>query len=168
MKKGFTLIELMVVISIIGLLSAIAMPKFSNITKSAKAAQVQGNLANIRSAVNMFHAKTGVYPKINNTNNDELHEVVEGKFKFTDFYSKNRLAPTPTCINQYDTPLDESNSIATATMVDGKVDRFTGEGGWLFITERGEDAPYTGDVYANITDEEDYDPFKQSINWHLF
>lgn len=43
MKKGFTLTELMAVITIIGLLSAIAMPRFTNITNSAKAAQVQGN-----------------------------------------------------------------------------------------------------------------------------
>ncbi len=169
MKRGFTLIELMVAIAIIGLLTAIAMPRFTDITNSAKAAQVQGNLANIRTAVNMFHAKTGIYPKIDNTNRDKLHRVVEGGFEFTDFYSKHKLAPTPPCINQYDSPLEESNFITTATMIDGKIDRFTGEGGWLFITERKDkDSPYTGEVYVNITDEEDYDPFNQKVNWHHY
>lgn len=117
----------------------------------------------------MFHAKTGVYPKITNNNRDELHKVTQGEFKFTDFYSKHKLAPTPPCINHYDTPLDETNFITTATIVDGKIERFTGEGGWLFITEKKEEgSPYTGDVYANITDEEDYDPFNQGINWYLY
>ena len=169
MKRGFTLIELMVVIAIIGLLSAIAMPRFSNITNSAKAAQVQGNLANIRTAVNMFHAKTGVYPKISNDNNDELHRVAEKGFEFTDFYSKGKLAPTPPCMNQYNSSLEESNFNTTTTRTDGKIDRFTGEGGWLFITEKKEDgSPYTGEVYANITDVKNYDPFNQGINWHLY
>lgn len=168
MKKGFTLIELMIVISIIGLLSAISMPRFTNIINSAKAAQIQGNLATIRTAVNMFHAKTGVYPKITNDNRDELHKVTHGNFKFTDFYSKGKLAPTPSCMNQYDTPLDKSNFISTGTVKKGKVEGFNGEGGWLFITEEDEDNPYTGEVYANITDDETYDPFKQDINWHFY
>lgn len=136
MKRGFTLIELLVVITIIGLLSAIAMPRFTNITNSAKAAQVQGNLANMRTAVNMFHAKTGVYPKITNTNNDELHRVAERNFKFTDFYSRGKLAPTPPYMNQYNSPLEESNFITTATMVEGKIDRFTGEGGGYSLQKR--------------------------------
>ncbi len=168
MKKGFTLIELMVVVAIIGLLTAIAMPRFTDITSSAKAAQVQGNLANIRTAVNVFHAKTGVYPRITNNNRDKLHEILEGRFKFTDFYSKNRLAPTPPCMNQYDSPLEESNFISTGTVEKERVQGFNGEGGWLFITEGEEESSYTGEVYANITDDKDYDPFNQGINWHLF
>lgn len=40
MKKGFTLIELMVVVAIIGLLTAIAMPRFTDITSYAKEVQV--------------------------------------------------------------------------------------------------------------------------------
>ena len=57
MKKGFTGIELMIVISIISLISAIALPKFSNIRSEAKIANVSGNLANLYTAISLYKLK---------------------------------------------------------------------------------------------------------------
>ena len=57
MKKGFTLIELMVTIAVIGLLAAIALPRFSNITKDAEIAQLQANRKNIETALHMYLVK---------------------------------------------------------------------------------------------------------------
>ena len=51
LKKGFTIIELMIVLSIISLVSAIAIPKYSNITSEAKVANVQANLSNLNTAI---------------------------------------------------------------------------------------------------------------------
>ena len=56
-KGGFTLIELMVVISIIGFLAAIAIPRFANITESAKVAQIQANKRTIETALQMYMIK---------------------------------------------------------------------------------------------------------------
>ena len=57
MKKGFTLIELVMVIVIISILAAIAIPKFIDLRNNAKQAACDGNLATIRSALAAYYAK---------------------------------------------------------------------------------------------------------------
>lgn len=47
MKKGFTLIELMIVIAIIGILAAVAIPMYSDYTKKARTSELAGNLKEI-------------------------------------------------------------------------------------------------------------------------
>lgn len=59
MKKtqGFTLIELVVVIVILGILAATALPKFINLTDDALQAKVSANAGALRSGVNLAHMK---------------------------------------------------------------------------------------------------------------
>jgi prepilin-type N-terminal cleavage/methylation domain-containing protein len=68
-KKGFTLIELVMVIVILAILAAVAIPVFQNLRKEAKKATCAGNLGGIRSAVCIYYSNDaitgsgGQYPK---------------------------------------------------------------------------------------------------------
>ncbi len=65
-SKGFTLIELAIVIVIIGILVAIAVPRFVDMTTEARKSQRQATLGSIRSAYAIYIAKKGGdYPSWN-------------------------------------------------------------------------------------------------------
>ncbi|HKQ84475.1 MAG TPA: prepilin-type N-terminal cleavage/methylation domain-containing protein [Steroidobacteraceae bacterium] len=55
-QRGFTLIELVVVIVILGILSAFAVPKFMGLEKQARAASVQALEGSVRSAAALAHS----------------------------------------------------------------------------------------------------------------
>ena len=62
-SKGFTLIELMIVVAIIGILAAIAIPKFADLVTKSKESAVKGSLGSVRSAVSIYYSDTeGVFP----------------------------------------------------------------------------------------------------------
>ena len=61
-QKGFTLIELMIVVAIIGILTAIAFPLYANIQARARVAKAQADARTLASAVVVYSAHTGVLP----------------------------------------------------------------------------------------------------------
>ncbi|MBU1153006.1 prepilin-type N-terminal cleavage/methylation domain-containing protein [bacterium] len=62
-KSGFTLIELMIIIAIIGILSVIAIPKFVDLVDKAREAATKGNLGALRSAIAIYYGDNeGTYP----------------------------------------------------------------------------------------------------------
>ena len=62
LQTGFTLIELMIVVAIIGILAAIAIPKFSNSSQRSKESSLRANLKLVRNAIDLFRADTGAFP----------------------------------------------------------------------------------------------------------
>lgn len=62
-KKGFTLIELMIVVAIIGILAAIAIPRFASMLEKSREGATKGNLGALRSAVSIYYGdKEGTWP----------------------------------------------------------------------------------------------------------
>lgn len=66
-RRGFTLVELVVVISILGVLAGMAIPRFMASTEAAKRAKILADLRTVDSAVTMYYATKGKYPDNTNT-----------------------------------------------------------------------------------------------------
>ncbi len=58
-EKGFTLVELMVVVAILGVLVAIAIPVYNNVTEAAKEKAHDSNVRIIEGAIVMYEAVNG-------------------------------------------------------------------------------------------------------------
>ncbi len=153
MRRGFTLIELIVVISIIGVLTAITLPKFTDITSDAKVANVQGNLASLRTSIEMFKVKNEGYPAYGDISTGEEIDISSNgdlSEKFTAFYSKGIMPETP----------GSKGASATNQVVEER----SNTGGWLYVEEDGKiyanlkNGNYTGDEENEIWDEEYSDP----------
>ena len=135
-KEGFTLIELIIVIVIIGILAAIAVPKFAGLTKDAKISAVKGFGGSIRAAAHIVHAKwltqcnvedncsgyvslNGVTVKVDNTSTDKvqgypLANNSEGIQKAVDYDNDTfKLDNATNCTIFYYTGTSDSNLKST-------------------------------------------------------
>ena len=64
-KKGFTLIELMIVAAIIGILAVIAIPKFADLIRKSQEGATKGSLGAIKSALSIYYGDMeGLYPSL--------------------------------------------------------------------------------------------------------
>ena len=90
MKKqsGFTLVELMIVVAIIGILAAIAIPKFADMLEKSREGATKGNLSSLKSAVSIFYGdQQGNYP--NNLDNATTTNVDGLTYVFIQSYMDN-------------------------------------------------------------------------------
>lgn len=66
-QKGFTLIELMIVIAIIGILAAIAIPQYNKYTARVQVAEAFMLMAPVKTALILYYQTTGEFPTMTNT-----------------------------------------------------------------------------------------------------
>ncbi len=147
-KRGFTLVEILIVVIILGILAAIVIPQFTNASQDARKSSLTSQLQTLRSQVELFKLQhRDTYPTADGlatgawnwtllttkTNDDR---TFTGTPKFGPYLQATPVNP----IN------DASVGAASSTMISVATDpavgsTVTGPGGWVF-------SQATGKIYA--------------------
>lgn len=85
-RSGFTLIELVIVIAILGILAGIAIPRYIDMQEEAKGAKFLSDMRTIESSANMYAAKYGTYPV-------KIDPWTDTKGVNSQYYSSSALVP---------------------------------------------------------------------------
>jgi prepilin-type N-terminal cleavage/methylation domain-containing protein len=122
---GFTLIELMIVVAIIGVLAAISIPRFGQMLEKSREGTTKGNLNSIHSATFIYYGdQKGIWPTTLNTSSlfsfSQYLDVVN-PVKVTGYFITGAVSPAGTNVN-----LTSQSSAPTGSGV-----------GWLYDSSEG-------------------------------
>ncbi|MDD5354526.1 MAG: type II secretion system protein [bacterium] len=135
-RKGFTLVELLIVIVILGILAAIVIARFAGATKESKESNLKGNLRTIRSSLETYKAnsKSNSYP----ANLDDLWKGTADDVDSKTFLERIPIDPFYRS-NAVELVTAEFSPSDNETQRDAKI---SGAGGWSYDS-------LTGRVCAN-------------------
>src|SRR3989338_8427474 len=120
-KSGFTLLELLIVISIIGILAATLIPNFIGFDTEARLASTKTNLNTLRTRLSLFRAKEGKYPV-------DLNDLT--------VITYNDLGIEKPYLDQI--PVEFISSSGGDNHIDSQAyaDALPGDGGWVYYTDK--------------------------------
>ncbi len=120
---GFTMIELLVVISIIAILAYAIIPNFIGFDTEARVAATKSNLDTLRTRVTLYRAKEGVYPS-------SMDELLSRTYLDAGV-RKPYLAKIPA-------ELISSKKGSNRTRLQRSDDPLASEGGWVYLSDTAE------------------------------
>ena len=144
-KKGFTLVEILIVVIILGILAAIVIPQFTQASTEARISNLRTNLQTIRSQLLLY--------KTQHTENYPDATFVTQMTKYTS--AAGTTSTTPSSSYPYGPylqtiPVNPFSGSATVRIVTGASTVFsaTADGGWWFNSTTGE---FRADLTASDT-----------------
>jgi type II secretion system protein G len=87
-RKGFTLVEILIVVVILGILAAIVVPQFTNATQDAQAGNIQTQLETLNNQIELYRARTGA-------TNDDLTAMFGGATPWQTLITQGYLKSEP-------------------------------------------------------------------------
>ena len=123
-KRGFTLIELVIVIAILGILALYAVPKYQGLIEEARSSEARAQLGTVRSAMGIYYAKNhGVYPA-----------TLDGTIFAEDAVPEVEVTLSSGAV-------DRHNTVTTAETQDGTITaaEITDVGGWMYDVSAAKD-----------------------------
>ena len=154
-RKGFTLVELVIVIAILGILAMYALPKYEGVVEEARSSEARAQLGAVRSALGIYYAKNhGQYPAT-------LDETI---------FSEGTVPEVEVTVSGV---VKRNNAVKNISN-DGKVthDEVSNDGGWIYDVsdgKTGDPAKNTvADVRLNSTDEDPADSNTEGKDWYQY
>ena len=127
-QSGFTLVELLIVVIILGILAAVVIPQFKPAAAESKEAALASNLATIRQAIELY--------KVQHNDSFPTAAVVTQLTSGTDVTGAAGTKYGPYIRNMFPAnPIDGSSAVATAATMPAAP---SGAGGWIYATGNGE------------------------------
>ena len=122
-QKGFTLIELMIVVAIIGILAAVALPAYSDYTKRAKMSEVMGFAASAKTAVSECLLDQGADTLCDTNTEAGLAAAADIDSTYVESVTVGTGAAITVAIQGFsDTTLDAASVVLTPSVTSGGVE----------------------------------------------